>query len=266
VPEKEKVFRGHISECLEHYRDTLKGRKKPGSKGVNTTRKAIAKFCGVKVTAIYLWFRNPERLPIGENYFKLLFFLDLVGYDVIELGRMKEAYRKFAELIAFGLLSRTEAVEIAGYAELSTLYHVLKGDRKASDRVDQKMWDAWKERRVELREQREEILSAPWMRERLSSKYKQVQTSVASSDSNAENLPTTFVEQLPQLSGKDARPKRALIILMEGLTALMDELSFDSSLGLSEKDSMMIVNLTLKLNNLSTRLMMNQQKSGDRDA
>jgi hypothetical protein len=153
--EEQEVFRGHFDECMVHFREGFAARVPRGSKKSSRAKNPIADFCGVGIPTVTSWL-NERCLPTGDTLIRLMFYLELVGYKIIELERMPKTRRYFAELIGFGVLSGQEATELVGYHQTSELYIVLKGLQDASKRKDEIMWDAWKERREELEQKKEQ--------------------------------------------------------------------------------------------------------------
>ncbi len=151
-----EVFRGHLDECLRHLAARLESRFPKGAKGLTKARLPIATFCGVAERTVERWLSSSDIMPVGEQHLKLMCFLDLQGYRVIELERMKRGRRGFSELIAFGLLSVEQANQTLGYKNIQDVYSVLQGRQGTSEEKDQKMWDAWKERKEELAKKKEE--------------------------------------------------------------------------------------------------------------
>lgn len=152
--DSQKVFRGHLKECMQHFTRNFIERYPRGSKGAAEAKSPIADFCGVSVGSVTRWLYRDERLPLGEALIKLMFFLDMIGYEVIEIERLPDERRNFAALIGFGLLSSEEATSLLGYAQTSILLNVLHGNQRASKDRDRLMWDTWKTKRAELEEKR----------------------------------------------------------------------------------------------------------------
>lgn len=150
-----EVFRGHWEECLKHLDTRISSKAPKGLRGAEQARKPLADFCGVKTPTVTRWFSGVV-LPRGTELIRLLCYMDLMGYKVIELERMKAGRRGFAELVGFGLLSIEQAAELLGYVNTMTLYQVLHGYQNPDKEKDQKMWDTWKERSQELELRKEE--------------------------------------------------------------------------------------------------------------
>lgn len=150
-----EVFRGHWEECLKYLDTRISFNAPKGLRGAEQARKPLADFCGVKTPTVTRWFSG-VGLPRGTELIKLLCYLDLMGYKVIELERMQPGRRGFAELVGFGILSIEQAAELLGYANTMTLYQVLHGRENPNEDKDQKMWNTWKERSQELELRKEE--------------------------------------------------------------------------------------------------------------
>jgi len=161
MQETKEVFRGHFEECLRHLSLKLAATVPKGSKEAPKMKQPIADFCGASVGSVTRWMRGgntPGAIPVGANFIKLMCYLDMVGYRVIELERMPKGHRNFAELIGYNLLDIDDAVALLGYTNSSTLYQVLQGHQGISNDKDEKMWRYWKTRKAELQKKKEEAL------------------------------------------------------------------------------------------------------------
>jgi hypothetical protein len=162
-------------------------------------------------------------------------YLDMVGYRVIELERMPKVRRNFAELVGYGLLSSDQAAEFLGYSSTSTLYQVLQGHHGASEDKEQKMWDAWKERKEALQEKKEK-----------------------SQEFYRLDIPLKIRQQVSAV-----RPK-AVVSIMEGLLGLLEENSFeklsDGELADLKASADTVLRLSAHLSALSSRLIMSEQQ------
>jgi len=159
--EESEVFRGHLDECLRHLGARLAGVVPKGSRGAVESRRPLAEFCGVAVDSVGRWLSG--TVPIGEQRLKLMCFLDLIGYRVIELERIPKIQRGFAELVGFGLVSSQEATELLGYSETSTMFKVLAGQQGASGDKNQRMWDYWKEAKGILERKKETLMPVDFL-------------------------------------------------------------------------------------------------------
>lgn len=104
-----------LSAMLEAYRQGDFERSKP-----------IAQFCGVSYRTALEWGR--KRDPKGEPLNKLWFFLEAHGHIVDELKKLDPTVRYLAKLLAFGVLSQTEAcklLNVQGHSQY--LWRVTQG-------------------------------------------------------------------------------------------------------------------------------------------
>jgi len=244
--EDREVFRGHMEECLRHLDSRLASRAPKGTKGAALVRKPVADFCGISVKTVSRWLRTGS-LPVGEPLIKLMCYLDMVDYRVIELEKMPKVRRNFAELVGYGLLPIEQAAEFLGYSSTSTLYQVLQGHYDASKDKEQKMWDAWKERKEELQQKKEE-----------------------SQELYRLDIPHK-VHPKAEVSKASERPmsasrKTAAVSIMEGLLALLEEGSFDnlsdSDLANLKQSANTVLRLSAHLSALSSRFIMSEQRKG----
>ncbi len=153
--EAQEVFRGHFDECFKHFSLCFSAQVPKGTSEATAARKPIADFCGAIPETVADWLRGTYN-PVGEKFIKLMCFLTLVGYKVIELERMKGGRRGVFELIGFGILTGEQATQLIGYAYPQKFYRILRGEQEASADKEQKMWDVWKERREELEQKKQQ--------------------------------------------------------------------------------------------------------------
>jgi hypothetical protein len=238
---KHEVYRGHFEECLRHLGTSLASSEANISRGAAQVKKPVADFCGVSIQSVTRWLNDTGSFPVGEPYIKLMCFLDMMGYRVIELERMPKVHRNFAELIGYGLLSSVHAAEFLGYSYTSTLYKVLQGHYGVSEDKEQKMWDAWKERKEELilkKEKSQELyrLDIPLKIRPKAEKSKSVMS---------------------------ASRQTATVNIMEGLLSLLEDGSLsESSLADLQRSADTILRLSAHLSALSSRLIMSEQRKG----
>lgn len=241
---RKEVFRGHFEECLNHFGISLASRAPKGTREAGQAKRPMAGFCGVGIGSVERWVRG-AGLPVGGQHFKLMCYLDMAGYRVIELERMPKVLRNIVELISFGILSAQEATKLLQYSIISQLFVVLRGDQGISKEKEQKAWDIWKERRKELEKKKEQ----------------------------AREL--YCLDILPKVSTKAelSRPatvlmsrKTAVVNIMEGLLALLEESSFEKisedNLAELRQSADMVLNLSARLSALSSRLIMSKERKG----
>lgn len=250
--EKQELFRGHLEECLEH----LGVRLPTGSKGAEQARKPMADFCGVGTKAVSRWLYGqntfPIGLPKGVERLKLMCYLDMLGYRVIDFEHMSKGQkgrRYFAELIGFGVLTTKEATDLLGYASVSTLLNILLGRENASEERDQRMWEAWKERKDALEQKQNELRA----RYRL------------------DVSPTVIPKAAATVVGTKrsiapSRRETAVAKIMDGLLTLFEEQPFDQlpagDLGALFPSKDTVFRLSARLNTLSARLLMSEREEG----
>ena len=239
--DRPEVFRGHLEECLKHFSRSLVSQT-PGVPGQEVQiKKSLADFCGVMTSSVGRWMRG-DNLPVGAELIKLKCYLDMVGYRVIEFERMPKARRYFAELIGFGVLSSEQAADLLDYTTASKIYEVLRGERGTGVDREQKMWGAWKNRKEELEQKKQQSQGL----HRLDISLVQ-QTKTGTAKSAGRRVPTVRQE--------------AVINIMEGLITLLEEKSFNQ---LSENQLTNLQETLLRLLSvLSAQLLKLEQLKGD---
>lgn len=241
--DRKEVFRGHFEECLNHFGVSLASRAPKGTREAAQAKRPMADFCGVAIGSAERWVRGGS-LPVGGQHFKLMCFLDMTGYRVIELERMPKVLRNIAELISFGILSYQEATELLQYSVSSQLFAVLRGDQGISEEKEQKAWDVWKERREAFEKKKEQ----------------------------ARELYRLDVSPRIRTKTESSRPvvmsahrKTAVVSIMEGLLALLEDGSFEKSedsLAELHQSTEMVLNLSARLSVLSSRLITSKERKG----
>ena len=242
--ERPEIFRGHFEECLRHLGTALTSQVPKGSKGATRARQPVADFCCVIPHTVARWL-NGAVAPVGDQFIKLMYYLDLQGYSVIELERMQKVRRNFAELIAFGLLTSENAAQLLGYAKTQSLYQVLWSKQGTSEDKERKMWEIWKERKEALELKKEK--AGELYRLDLTAKVRP--------------RPEAPVRRAPM------QRHTAMVSIMEGLLVLLEEGSFDelskSELaGLQQAAGGTILRLSAHLSALSFKLIMSDQRKG----
>lgn len=238
-----EIFRGHWEECFKHFAKVFEATNPPSTRAAAKAKRPIAEFCGISADTFTGWMRDRNK-PQGITLIKLMCFLDMMGYTVIELTKIPQTKRGFFELIGYGLLSVDEAIKLLSYKEFSTLYQVMFGHVSANEERIQKMWDIWKDQRTKLDE-----------------KKKQVRTEY-------RLTPSSHGEEREQ---KD-RPKvllttsrcGAIVCIMQGLLALLEEKSIkefsEQDLAGLQSETNTVLRLSAQLNNLSSCLIMSDRK------
>ncbi|MFZ1987879.1 MAG: hypothetical protein WAV21_02505 [Minisyncoccia bacterium] len=122
------IFTGTTAECLAHLAKATK---------VDhfAKRKTIASFVGVGDSTVYRWFKE-MMLPVGEPLLRLRFYMEFLGYDVVELQSLNPPVRDAARLFAFRISTLSEIAQLVGYSEgrggTDTLLAVFRGTQGVS--------------------------------------------------------------------------------------------------------------------------------------
>lgn len=153
MSDRDVAFRGHIEECLAHLNRSLEQRAAGRRRDVLAAERSIARFCGVQVQTVIRW-RGAKHLPVGDQYFRLICYLDVAGYSVVELDRITGGNRFAAELIGYGILTGQELATQVGY-QVSTLYKVLRGAEGTSRAKADRIWAIGMEYQGQLKRQKE---------------------------------------------------------------------------------------------------------------
>lgn len=140
-------FSGTTKECLYHYAENFLPPK--GARNSSEAKVPMAKFIGVIPETIVSWISDRNK-PLGGPLLKLRFFLDAVGYDVVELrGLHGSVNYMLAEMLAYGLLTNEQAVEQLGFNDGHSIFRIAHGNSNTSS-----------ERAVKIREMHEERSTA----------------------------------------------------------------------------------------------------------
>jgi hypothetical protein len=245
--EKPEVFRGHVEECLKHFSESLISRVTVDFRGTAQIKKQMADFCGVSIDTVRRrWIHDARLLPVGEEHIKLMCFLDLMGYRIIELERIPAGRRHFTELVGYGIISAEQAVNLLGYSRKGALYRVLQHQNRTSEQKEQIMWNIWKEKKEELEKKKEQLGKI-----------------FHSSEPHKVEL------RVEEIKSKKTIPasKSAMISIMEGLLVMLKEESPESLSGEDfvdfQKSADTILRLSARLSSLSSRIIMSKERKGD---
>lgn len=237
-------FRGHLQECIRHFAARFTEAYPKGSRESAERKRPIAEFCGVNIHTVTDWFFRADNVPVGDRYLKLLCFLDLNGYKVIEFERFSLKCKNFTRLIGFGVIKSEDAAVMLGYSNVSELFRVLRGISGSSKDREEKMWDMWKVRKDELDAKIEEAAA----------KYR-LRFTPSQSSFPATREPQRDLHSSPQR----ACPKDGVVDVMKGLLKLLNSGVFDN---LSDADwaavresGGTILELSSHLSTLSARLV-----------
>ncbi len=146
----QEIMRGHLDECLANLNHKFAKKNQAQTKQI--LLKSMANFCGVSTDSTRRWLHNINSLPISDKKIKLMCFLDLLGYKIIELENMTESLRGLTEIIAFNLVGLSEATKIIGYSNTSRLIEIIKGLENPGPQKQRKIWDLWTAQKEELKQ------------------------------------------------------------------------------------------------------------------
>lgn len=125
------VFKGTTAKCLMHLRDAIRKQEDPSA-----SRKILADFVGVQEATAQRWFSG-EMLPAGEMLVRLRFYLEYLGYEVVELNKLSSSIRNSARLVAFRVVEVDDVLKHVGYATGQTgrdqLSRIYRGEANTSD-------------------------------------------------------------------------------------------------------------------------------------
>lgn len=232
-----EVYRGHFPECFKHFRTRFAARVPKGSPRALQEKQPIADFCGVKVDSLTRWLNTGKRLPVGEQHIKLMCYLDLIGYRVLELENMSTTIRNFAELIGYGIFSGPQAAKLLGYSAPTSLYTVLDGVYGISQDKKNKMWEMWKEKKTELNLRKEDL-------------QKILAPDVWTAKSPDRSTPAAEAKPM-----KRSLRQAALIAVMDDLLLLLREEVTEDDLSSLQPSAGVILKLTARLNEISAQLI-----------
>lgn len=241
----QELFRGHIEECLRHLNGKFDAKINSGAKGCAQAKKPLADFCQVNIDTISHWLRG-QRIPTGEKLLKLICYLRMLGYRIIEWENNQFYMKNFCELIGFGVLCGDESAQMLGYSNSAKFYRVYHGDCGISEEKKQKMRDIWKGKKQELEQKKSQFAGF----------YGLIFTQPSKTDL-AEGKPITVSSN-----------SLAVIFIMAGLHALFNEGRLenldDAQIVVLREHKSMILELAVYLDNLCSRLVkQNVPKGGD---
>lgn len=146
----QEIMRGHLDECLDNLNHKFANKNLVQTKQI--LLKSMADFCAASTHSARNWLHGNKNLPISDKRIKLMCFLDLLGYKIIELENMTESLRGLAEIIAFNLINLSEASEIIGYSDPSRLIEIMNNKVSPSAEKKRKIWDMWTNKKEELKQ------------------------------------------------------------------------------------------------------------------
>lgn len=245
--EREEVYRGHFDECLRHLSRDMKLHHPRGARGSQEAKKPIGDFCGVSEMTTARWIYGHNQGPSGLTRIKMMCFLEMVGYRVIEITKMGQGKKGLLELIGYGLLSIDEAVTLLDYQKPQAIYRILlQEENSATSDRSQAMLNLWIQRKAELEEKKAKAFveyGTP-IATMLRAEVKQLEEK-------------TISNHQPRKKGKTSR--HAVISLMEVLLELLNGESFEKAplgeLVEFQHSADTVLSLSSKLSGLSARLM-----------
>jgi len=123
-------FGGTTKECLYHYAENFLPPK--GARNSSEAKVPMARFVGVIPETIVSWISDRNK-PLGGPLLKLRFFLEAVGYDVIELRNLRgQVNYLLAEMLAYGNLTIQEAQEQLGLGKPDSVFRIAHGNSNTS--------------------------------------------------------------------------------------------------------------------------------------
>lgn len=236
-----EIYRGHLEECWQHFRARFLERYPKGIKGGGDAKKPTANFIGVSPYTVTVWLHrhcNPE----GEQHLKLMCYLELNGYKIIELERLKPVLRNIVSLIGYGLLPIETVSKQLGFSNPSSLSQVIKGDFGTSDVKEQKMLDIWKAWRDRF-EARVQVMQSKYLLEDTPNAQTRSAAMVTSVRAAPGNCPRVAA----------VRVAEALLVLLDGGTIQgMTESEWSE---FQQENSSTFLRLSSHLSKLSARLV-----------
>lgn len=131
-----RLISGTLMECFRHYADTFLPRK--GSHNAAKAKGPMAAFIGVSTSTVTTWTSSNRLMPLGGPLNGLMFFMDLVGYDVAELRKLRKSYPNYmlAEMLAYKVVTVEEVMERVGFKKSQSVWLIARGgNQSTSDRV-----------------------------------------------------------------------------------------------------------------------------------
>lgn len=241
------AFRGHLEECLKHLAERILEKYPKGSRAANTAKHPIAEFCGTNIHTISDWFFRATSIPQGDRLLRLMCFMELNGYGVIEFERMKPACKNVTQLIGYGVVSGSEATSLLGYGKESTLMSILKGETGLTREREHQFWSIWKARKDSL----DQAIEVAQQKYRIDFDEEKV-TVVATEKEVPQQV------SVPPMQD-DKCPRVGVVMIMQGLLNLLDGGVMDNlsatDLAKLAKSNVTILRLSSHLSDLSAKLL-----------
>ncbi len=142
------AFQGTWDACLQHYLNTLPR----GTREASKSRSLLANFTGASLDTIRKW--SADSLPLGLFQLRVKYFLTALGYEVANINSWNSYEDEFTrkryflgKMIAYGMLSAQSASLALGFANVDSVYRLLRGGTGRSDRVADAISALWTARR-----------------------------------------------------------------------------------------------------------------------
>jgi hypothetical protein len=242
IPE---IYRDHFAECLVHFGKKFNDKYPSRIRGRSEELRPIMDFCDVILQTAQRWVDKPEMLPQGESLIKLICYLDIHGYKVIEFERLGRVLRNLAEIIGFSIVSANEVSIILGY-KISSLYEVFRGQHVMTKEKELRAHEIWKSNRVLLEAKKRDSIRSSRLKMFFEESVSGTETRIAS----------------PGIS----TPSRQMATLgiMKGLLGLLDEglfanLSPIELFSFNSEDVKAVEGLSRHLNDLSNKIVQAKQ-------
>lgn len=237
IAEREEVFRGHFEECLDHLWHCFNAHFPKALRGTEKARQPIADFCGVEAKTVGEWMKGRSSI-VGEGRIKLMCYLDLLGYRVIELEKLR-TMKELAEVIGYGVLTSKQVGELLGYVKIQDVYNVLLLKRGTSKEKQERARGICAEKRAELTQKKEEACQK-------------------------------FCLGFSLMDSVQQRKVSAIVSIMEGLLAMLESSEIgkpfsDNLQNLSPQERGTILRLSDSFHALASEMVMQnrRQESGD---
>lgn len=149
-------MKGSLKDCLQHYAATL---PPPGNRQVAEARLPLVRFTGADDVTVQRWTQRGD-VPLGENLIRLEFFLDAVGYGVLELETLRALHKEgylLAELLGFGMLTAQEAAAQLGFPDAHSAFRVARGTCDTSEARKQTIRVLWEHHKEAIDAKRHEF-------------------------------------------------------------------------------------------------------------
>ena len=251
--ERPEIFREHFEECIEHLARLFNSKFPGGKKDRYTPVKKMMDFCGIMAEGtIRRWFLSPKNPPVGVVALKLMCYLDLNGYRVIEFERMPRNLRNLSELLGYSVITAEKVSDLLNCKQVSNVFGICRSDRGLSRDKEGKLWEICKENRDELERKKKDA-------------FKNSRLDFLFATPSTPEVIEQQVLAMSEPQGSISSRRSATICIMRGLLGLLDEGLFqelsenDMSL-LEQRDVILIADLSAKFSTINSYLMRTKRK------